>query len=501
MISAIDALKTLFASIICLFVFAVPANALNDQLLRIGLMRFGFPTTFMIEPSGGIIDISDPIKNVLIYRGSARRLLVQSSNGMLRVLVDGTEQTTSDHTLLFSPVSPSPRYIILSSGFRSREMYRGSIGIVPGTGRLLAINVVPMEDYLLAVVPSEIGTLAPPASLEAQAIGARSYALRNLDRHGIAGFDLCDGQHCQAYGGMTREFAGGNEAVAHTTGQVLFYDGKPANTVYHAHCGGRLSACNEVWGGVIVPYLPKHPDRLGENPAFCSWNDNRSKGSTISGRVVAPPLKSVKTGSSSRVALLSDEQYNSKSSDHILFFRGNAPPISLPSPGMVRGHRVGLCQDGAIGMGRAGFDTASILAFYYPGTRLMHLSMPAQPSEEIKVKVTPGYQIKTQTVVATSVNQQSSHNDPSGKKAHRKALPSFRKWFWSNISPVTTVKLASGEHFRSSHNKFVDHKHALIETAEARNRKISGSKSGKGKNAKKEKHSHSDKQVDDTINN
>ncbi|MFZ2959080.1 MAG: SpoIID/LytB domain-containing protein [Candidatus Ozemobacteraceae bacterium] len=500
----------LFLAFFSIMFFSVaPANALPEQI-RIGLLRFGFPSAFTIEPSHALIEIFDPLKNDTIYSGPVRCLTVQSLDGMLHLLFDGVERHVSDHTLLFSSIGPSPRYLMLGASPRNRRAYRGSLGIVPGMGRLLAITVVGGDEYLHSVVPSEIGTQAPQAALEAQAIAARSYALRNLGRHEAAGFDLCDGQHCQAYGGIQNEFAAGNAAVSRTAGQVLFYDGKPANTVYHAHCGGRLSACNEVWGGLKVPYLPNHPDRLGATPAFCAWNDRKSK--------VSLPL-SFSVSSKTRPSGKAKTGKTPKESGQILFLRGNGPPISLPGPTTVRGHRVGLCQDGAIGMGRAGYDTASILGFYYPGTTLMCFPIPdgpdsgngyrvtlqepsavvagatvsraisransskisratsrtastafsvsAQPPGSVKnSSAAPKFPVPAFTTPATASSSVSKGHPVetkmnaakvvSSESSHGKLLSDFRKWLWKNNPPSLSLKLAAGDHFKSIKEKSIE---------------------------------------------
>ncbi|MBT8461721.1 MAG: hypothetical protein KJO44_04290, partial [Gemmatimonadetes bacterium] len=82
--------------------------------------------------------------------------------------------------------------------------YRGSVELrVAGEDRVSAINILPLEDYLLGVVPLEIGPRGPDelAAVEAQAVAARTYAVRNLDEFAEEGYDICSTPRCQVYGG------------------------------------------------------------------------------------------------------------------------------------------------------------------------------------------------------------------------------------------------------------------------------------------------------------
>lgn len=453
--------------------------------VRIGLLRFGLPSNFWINPADNGLEIIDPLKNQRLFSGRAAQVQVKSDNGHLLIFIDGQERLRSDHTLVFSATGRQIRYLWFGSTARDRRAYRGSVAIIPGMGRMLAINLVQLEEYLRSVVPSEIGDHAPYSALQAQAIAARTYAFRNLNRHGPTGFDLCDGVHCQAYSGLQREFAGGTAAVQETAGMVLMHDGKPANTVYHAHCGGSLSSSQQVWGGVPVPYLIAHADSLQPGSAFCDWEtasrqakDTKSgKGKKTSAPPVsplsitrAPSAKAVHMGSGVVVANAS------AGTGPVLFLHGGAPLEALPPKTTVRGHRVGMCQDGAIGMGRAGYSMSGILAFYYPGTHLVkfqiqgggpaaaqvHLLPPPAPKavSQLKAPASPPRMAQPRvrkvqsTQASPTLGRSSSPLDSprpttSGSES-AKRLPDFRKWFWCNLQPLTHPVLAPEAHFAST---------------------------------------------------
>lgn len=490
--------------LIFLFLFLAhsPLQAYPTEV-RIGLLRFGLPSSFWLSPADTGLEIIDPLKNQRLFSGKASQIFVKSDNGQLQIIIDGQERLRSDHTVIFSPSGRQIRYLWFGTGNRDRRAYRGSIALVPGQGRMLAINLIPLEDYLRSVVPSEIGDHAPYAALQAQAIAARSYAFRNLGRHGPTGFDLCDGVHCQAYTGLQREFAGGSAAVQETMGMVLMYDGKPANTVYHAHCGGSLSSSQQVWGGVAVPYLISHPDTLQAGSAFCDWETSSRSAKNPAKPVKGRPSRETKPGSSApgvtRPPAPAEPVHMgtgvvvanaSPGESPVLFLRGGGPLDGLPSRSTVRGHRVGMCQDGAIGMGRQGYSMSGILAFYYPGTQLVRFQVQGLPSAEFaQVRLLPppnpkavsqlkptSSQLKptnsrlnqpgspprftdpgsrahysisasASAILGRSSSPLDSRKPGSTAKAAEKTLPDFRKWFWCNLQPSTAPSLAADAHF------------------------------------------------------
>jgi len=91
----------------------------------------------------------------------------------------------------------------------------------------------------------------PPAALRAQAIAARTYALRS------PGAELCDDDRCQVYLGQSAEYAAMDKAVVETRGHVLLYGGRLASTFYSANGGGISATTDEAFGadGAPYPYL------------------------------------------------------------------------------------------------------------------------------------------------------------------------------------------------------------------------------------------------------
>jgi len=137
-----------------------------------------------------------------------------------------------------------------------RYTYGGTFYLQPNTyGTYTLVNHVSIETYLRGVVPYEIGTGAPYAAIEAQAIVARTYALRNLHRFAIDDYELCADTNCQAYWGITAATATTDRAIAATAGQVLVYDNQPIDALYSSTTGGFTAPFEDVWRGEPRPYL------------------------------------------------------------------------------------------------------------------------------------------------------------------------------------------------------------------------------------------------------
>src|SRR5687767_11464048 len=120
--------------------------------------------------------------------------------------------------------------------------YRGQIEVFANTrGALTVVNVLGLEDYVKGVVPNELSPGGFPSieAQKAQAIAARTYALRNLGQFMSQGFDILPTTRSQVYKGLSSEHALSSRAVDETRGVVATFDGKPINALYTSTCGGR----------------------------------------------------------------------------------------------------------------------------------------------------------------------------------------------------------------------------------------------------------------------
>jgi stage II sporulation protein D len=136
--------------------------------------------------------------------------------------------------------------------------YRGFFDLaLSRTGSITVANQLGLEQYLLGVVASEMSpaTYPAPAALAAQAIAARTFALRNMGRYKDDGFDLTDDTRTQVYGGVAAEREPSSEAVRNTFGLAIYYQGQFIDAMYTSTCGGRTEDFAEVFETAPVPYL------------------------------------------------------------------------------------------------------------------------------------------------------------------------------------------------------------------------------------------------------
>jgi len=140
--------------------------------------------------------------------------------------------------------------------------YRGRILVfLNDRGTLNLINQLPLEQYLRGVVPSEMGPeqYRELEALKAQAVAARTYALKNLGEFNREGYDICATPRCQVYGGMDVEHALSNRAVSETAGQVLLYHGELVDALYSSTCGGHTEDGKVMFPLKEEPYLKGVP--------------------------------------------------------------------------------------------------------------------------------------------------------------------------------------------------------------------------------------------------
>jgi SpoIID/LytB domain protein len=317
------------------------------------------------------------------------------------------------------------------------QRFGGNLRFQPNSyGSYTLINQVPVETYLRGVVPYEIGSKAPETAVQAQAILARTYALRNLRRFKIDGYELCATTQCQVYEGLNGSTAMADQAISATTGQVLTYGNQLIDALYSSTTGGVTAAFEDVWEGTPRPYLqPKidaYPNKvwdlnthnLSDEKAFRAfieikqgfnedgWGYLRWKNTAslqklnqnlkdflkkqqhpLTGFSTIQNIEVVNRARSGRVQrlrvttdlgsidLTKDEILRAFEAPNSLLFY--VEPIAGKDPktlggftfvGGGLGHAVGLSQAGSYALSQQGLSAPKILNFYYPNTVLQSLS-------------------------------------------------------------------------------------------------------------------------------
>ena len=167
---------------------------------------------------------------------------------------EGDQYTIAGDSILVMPAKSGATINIGDKPYRTAAR----VWINP-RGTFNVINELNMEDYLRGVVPAEMGPKIYDEleALKAQAIAARTYAVRNMGQFRNEGYDICPGPACQAYLGAGGEAALSDQAVKETAGLIATYNGQPIDALYTATCGGETSDVGTMFPGRNEPYLKR----------------------------------------------------------------------------------------------------------------------------------------------------------------------------------------------------------------------------------------------------
>jgi stage II sporulation protein D len=154
--------------------------------------------------------------------------------------------------------------------------FRGKIEVFANTrGALTVVNIIGIEDYVRGVVPNELSYPAIEA-LKAQAIAARTYALKNRGQFASEGYDLLPTTRSQVYRGLTSETSITSRAVDETRGVIATYNGEPINALYTSTCGGRTEDAENIFND-SVPYLRGRECAVEGKAAFAPFTIKSSR--------------------------------------------------------------------------------------------------------------------------------------------------------------------------------------------------------------------------------
>jgi len=295
-------------------------------------------------------------------------------------------------------VIPKTRPTIRVNG----HLYRGVVRLFRrADGRVSAVNVLPVEEYLASVVDSEMPASFPDAARQAQAIVARTYALYQKAHADPASvYDLFASQRSQKYLGVEytdasgRRLAGESEssrrAVADTRGIVCQHQGHLFCTYYSAACGGRTTNGSELFEDA-APILKSVPCEWCRESSYYRWSadvgkknlleelkDVKALSTLVSIQQTAGPgggvISRFRIGDGKQSLVVSGVELRDRLPVGIL----RSPHFSLALKkdvvrveGRGHGHGVGFCQWGANGQARAGKSCFEIIRHYYPGVELV----------------------------------------------------------------------------------------------------------------------------------
>lgn len=281
----------------------------------------------------------------------------------------------------------------------SSKRYRGGLEFCLEGGKLTAVNVLNIEDYLRGVVPSEMPSDWPAESLKAQAVAARNYALQSVEATRGDTFNVYNTMTSQVYGGYDAETAAANKAVEGTRGIVMLSGGKTVSAFFHSSSGGFTENSEDVWTGRLS-YIRSKEDPYDKNSKHYNWEvtyiadqlrdklaaagykftkvtDVVELERTSSGaRVMELAVKGVgPDGKSLRVEIKNADKVRAALGLKSALFefkckydsRDNLTGVEITGSGW--GHGLGMSQYGARGMAQEGFNYKEILKYYYSGIK------------------------------------------------------------------------------------------------------------------------------------
>ncbi len=284
----------------------------------------------------------------------------------------------------------------------NRRRFRGNISIIRNENRTLAvINELGLEPYLYGVLYHEISQKWPMETIRAQAIASRTFALYQMQMNKDKDYDVTSDIYSQMYGGATSEKARTTKAVNMTKGQVLTYKGKIFPAYFHATCGGHTEDAAQLWSidleplkGVVCNFCQESPHLKWEKVISFPEIRDMLKAAGLPAGQAGVEVKEVKSltiserdasGRVSKIVIATDDKDIIMSGKD---FRMLVGPNIIRSTnfttqtlfdmvqfsGLGWGHGVGLCQWGAYGMGKKGYDLKAIINQYYPGAEISNIN-------------------------------------------------------------------------------------------------------------------------------
>lgn len=272
---------------------------------------------------------------------------------------------------------------------RKIRTYQGNISCTVVDGGIRIINEILLDNYIAGVTEAEAGSRSSLEFYKVQAILARTFALAHINKHLEEGFSLCDQVHCQAYFGKPRELRIFSAIEATKNKVVVDENLNLIVAAFHSNSGGQTANSEDVWGSkttylrsvndsfsIAMPnarwerkmltedwlsYLKlKHnypiEDPIAKEAALNFHQEDRKV--FLEMNELKVPLKGVRQDLQLKSTFFSIRPLNT---DSIIF------------TGKGYGHGLGMCQEGAMCMGKKGYSYEQILNFYYQNIMLIDL--------------------------------------------------------------------------------------------------------------------------------
>ncbi len=370
-----------------LFLWFVLLNGLSAQNINISLYNDKFVRSFVFTTANGTYNLNSPgsvkitklAHNDILYLTLVNQKVSAYHHGRNLGLFDSLvfEPSGTDDVFRIRSVSPSTE----------QRSYDEKLTVKVDFNRLLLVNTVSMDKYLAGVVETEGGPSALPEFYKAQALLCRTYALDNKYRHIEEGFNLCDGVHCQAYKGRNGSNTKILAAVKATHSEVLIDENEALITAaFHANSGGITEDARNVWL-IDLPYLKPVNDPFSLKGRQAEWKKEITRDRWVKylgdydfylKDAEKPGVFTMKTNGRERNYTIGLDHlpFTSIRKDWGLrsaYFSviDNGENILLEGKGY--GHGVGMSQEGAMQMAKAGYDYIDIIHYYFRNIEIIKL--------------------------------------------------------------------------------------------------------------------------------
>ena len=346
-----------------------------------------------------------------LTRGETIR--VSNSGGTLTLNRGGRSESMGSRFKIRRHQSTGENGVRIAQARKPQSLYPGDIEFIAKGGNVQIVVHVYMEDYMRGVLPYEMDNSFPLEALKAQAVAARTYALKKMSAQS-ATYDLVDTTSDQVYNGTPTGNARCEQAVQETGGIVGTVGGEYMASYYTASNGGQTETVANAWGSGAYSYLQMKDDpydlRNGASIAksVTFYKDGTTSVSALTALLKTEAAALVGAGSVSIAAINSVRVHTPKYDAPSKVYSKVDVNMTLSGYGNVTvtldyfnqieslcalsintlknetlavtetvggfkltarrfGHGVGLSQRGAQQMASEGLSYDQILEFYYPG--------------------------------------------------------------------------------------------------------------------------------------
>lgn len=374
----------------------------NEELvlqspIRVGLNYITDPV--IVTSSAGLV-IRTGDEKTLLMRANANQSLTITPSGSGYTINSGGETYNTNTYIKSIPLKDSIITVSSDQIASAYNRFRGIIVLKRSTlsGRVWVVNELELDDYMKGI--AEVPTSWPLEARKAQAVAARTFAVRRIQTPKADIFDIYDDTRDQVYYGYNYEIKtpGIAEAAEATRGIIVKYGGQPALTYYHSDSGGSTDNVEDVWSNgdqsKAIPYLKAVVDpytkpviweaTLSQSYLQETFSEVLLKAGVMSETITditideRYPSNSLKTATlvtstGKRVSINLGTFRDRTSATYVKSMNftisktgaDNAPDFLLAGKG--NGHGIGLSQWSTYNMASQGQTYDQILKFFYTG--------------------------------------------------------------------------------------------------------------------------------------